>query len=111
LKPITLPAAARIEWRNGGADPHLTVAIEAHATTTGLHLLVDSTDIKMLGEGEWKIKKHGAVKGNPIFPSCGNRKFPTRSCFSLLRTDETGLQFLFQSVRIAADIQCDGMMQ
>ena len=25
-----------------------------------LHLLVDSTGIKMLGEGEWKTKKHGA---------------------------------------------------
>lgn len=39
---------------------HLAVTIEAQATTTGLHLLVDSTDIKMLGEGEWKTKKHGA---------------------------------------------------
>lgn len=29
-------------------------------TTTGLHLLVDSTGIKMLGGGEWKTKKHGA---------------------------------------------------
>ncbi|EKU83642.1 hypothetical protein HMPREF9710_00821 [Massilia timonae CCUG 45783] len=25
-----------------------------------MHLLVDSTGIKMLGEGEWKTKKHGA---------------------------------------------------
>ena len=25
----------------------------------GLHLLVDSTGIKFLGEGEWKCKKHG----------------------------------------------------
>jgi len=25
-----------------------------------LHLLVDSTGIKMPGEGEWKTKKHGA---------------------------------------------------
>jgi hypothetical protein len=25
-----------------------------------LHLLVDSTGIKMMGEGEWKVKKHGA---------------------------------------------------
>jgi hypothetical protein len=39
---------------------HLAVTIEAHTTTTGLHLLVDSTGIKMLGEGEWKTKKHGA---------------------------------------------------
>jgi hypothetical protein len=39
---------------------HLAVTITANATTTGLHLLVDSTGIKMLGEGEWKTKKHGA---------------------------------------------------
>jgi hypothetical protein len=39
---------------------HLAVSIEARPTTTGLHLLVDSTGIKMLGEGEWKTKKHGA---------------------------------------------------
>ena len=38
----------------------LQVAIEVAPTTTGLHLLVDSTGIKMLGEGEWKTKKHGA---------------------------------------------------
>jgi hypothetical protein len=25
-----------------------------------VHLLVDSTGIKMMGEGEWKVKKHGA---------------------------------------------------
>ncbi|QJE03650.1 IS5 family transposase (plasmid) [Massilia forsythiae] len=39
---------------------HLSVMIEAQPTTTRLHLLVDSTGIKMLGEGEWKTKKHGA---------------------------------------------------
>ncbi|MFS0754470.1 IS5 family transposase [Noviherbaspirillum sp. 1P10PC] len=38
----------------------LQVAIEVAPTTIGLHLLVDSTGIKMLGEGEWKTKKHGA---------------------------------------------------
>jgi hypothetical protein len=39
---------------------HLSVTIGAQPTTTGLHLLVNSTGIKMLGEGEWKTKKHGA---------------------------------------------------
>jgi hypothetical protein len=39
---------------------HLAVTIGARPTTTGLHLLVDSTGIKILGEGEWKTKKHGA---------------------------------------------------
>jgi hypothetical protein len=38
----------------------LAVTIGAQPTTAGLHLLVDSTGIKMLGEGEWKTKKHGA---------------------------------------------------
>jgi len=38
----------------------LHVAIGAVPTTTGMHLLVDSTGIKMLGEGEWKTKKHGS---------------------------------------------------
>jgi len=37
---------------------HLSVTIAAQPTTTGLHLLVDSTG--MLGEGEWKTRKHGA---------------------------------------------------
>jgi hypothetical protein len=38
----------------------LTVQITARRSQGGLHLLVDSTGIKMLGEGEWKTKKHGA---------------------------------------------------
>ena len=38
----------------------LPVTISARPSTAGLHLLVDSTGIKMLGEGEWKTKKHGA---------------------------------------------------
>lgn len=39
---------------------YLAVTITANKTTSGLHLLVDSTGIKMLGEGEWKTKKHGS---------------------------------------------------
>jgi len=39
---------------------HLTATITANPTTTGLHLLGDSTGIKMSGEREWKTKKHGA---------------------------------------------------
>jgi IS5 family transposase len=38
----------------------LKVIIPARQSQGGLHLLVDSTGIKMLGEGEWKTKKHGA---------------------------------------------------
>ena len=35
----------------------LTVVMPYRASREGLHLLVDSTGIKMLGEGEWKRKK------------------------------------------------------
>jgi len=38
----------------------LTVSLASRASAGGLHLLVDSTGIKMMGEGEWKTRKHGA---------------------------------------------------
>lgn len=38
----------------------LIVNIPYRPSSQGLHLLVDSTGIKILGEGEWKTKKHGA---------------------------------------------------
>jgi hypothetical protein len=38
----------------------LTVALGGRPSSGGLHLLVDSTGIKMMGEGEWKTRKHGA---------------------------------------------------
>ena len=39
---------------------HLQVNISYRPNPNGLHLLVDSTVVKTLGEGEWKTKKHGA---------------------------------------------------
>ena len=39
---------------------HLQVTLTHQRSNGVLHLLVDSTGIKMLGEGEWKRKKHGA---------------------------------------------------
>ena len=38
----------------------LRVQLSYRPSTSPLHLLVDSTGIKFLGEGEWKRKKHGA---------------------------------------------------
>ena len=38
----------------------LRVQLPYRASTNALDLLVDSTGIKFLGEGEWKRKKHGA---------------------------------------------------
>lgn len=37
----------------------LDVQVPYRSSQAGLHLLVDSTGIKFLGEGEWKCKKHG----------------------------------------------------
>lgn len=38
----------------------LSVAIATRRSSAGLHLLIGRTGVKMLGEGEWKTKKHGA---------------------------------------------------
>jgi hypothetical protein len=40
---------------------HLSMAIGVQPTMTGLHFLVNSTGIKMLGEDEWKTKKMGLL--------------------------------------------------
>ncbi|CAP02956.1 transposase of ISAba7, IS5 family (plasmid) [Acinetobacter baumannii SDF] len=37
---------------------HIDIAISYQQSRDGLHLLVDSTGLKFLGEGEWKRKKH-----------------------------------------------------
>ncbi len=39
---------------------HIDIAISYQKSGDGLNLLVDSTGLKFLGEGEWKRKKHGA---------------------------------------------------
>ncbi len=40
----------------------LQVHVPYRSSQAGLHLLVDSTGIKFLGEGEWKCKKHGTER-------------------------------------------------
>ena len=40
----------------------LTVTIPYRARSGPLHLVIDSTGLKVLGEGEWKVRKHGADK-------------------------------------------------
>src|SRR5690606_10342788 len=37
---------------------HIDIAISYQKSSDGLHLLMDSTGMKFLGEGEWKRKKH-----------------------------------------------------
>jgi hypothetical protein len=44
----------------------LTVAMAyRRSDAEGLHLLIDSTGLKRLGEGEWKANKHGADYRRP----------------------------------------------
>jgi hypothetical protein len=40
----------------------LTVSIPYRPSTGALHLLVDSTGIKAMGEGEWSCRKHGVSR-------------------------------------------------
>ena len=37
---------------------HIDIQINYEKSCNGLHLLIDSTGLKFLGEGEWKRKKH-----------------------------------------------------
>ena len=37
---------------------HIDIVISYQKSRDGLHLLVDTTGLKFLGEGEWKRKKH-----------------------------------------------------
>ena len=39
------------------------LAVSLHRTATGpLHLVLDSTGLKVFGEGEWKVRQHGYTK-------------------------------------------------
>jgi hypothetical protein len=40
----------------------LTVTIPCHPRSGALHLLIDSTGIKAMGEGEWSTRKHGVSR-------------------------------------------------
>ncbi|HET6569233.1 MAG TPA: IS5 family transposase [Rhodothermales bacterium] len=40
----------------------LTVAIARRMPERGLHLVIDSTGLKVFGEGEWKVRQHGYAK-------------------------------------------------
>ena len=62
----SLTKLANLDWRVpdfstlSKRQKDLVVDIPYRRPEGGLHLLVDSTGIKILGEGEWKTKKHGA---------------------------------------------------
>jgi hypothetical protein len=41
---------------------HLNIPIKIRRRKEGIHLVVDSTGVKVYGEGEWKVRKHGWSK-------------------------------------------------
>ncbi len=42
---------------------HLNVSLSTHAQKgESLHLVIDSTGLKIFGEGEWKVRQHGVIK-------------------------------------------------
>ena len=59
---------AKLDWSVPGYSTlcrrqnDLTVTIPCRPSTSALHLLVDSTGIKAMGEGEWSCRKHGASR-------------------------------------------------
>ena len=56
----------------------LDVQVPYQRSPAGLHLQVDSTGIKFLGEGEWKCKKHG-MRAGASGESCTSALMP-RHC-------------------------------
>jgi len=56
-KPFDIPNYTTLSRRNIGLRLHL------RKTTKGItDIVVDSTGLKVYGEGEWKVRKHGASK-------------------------------------------------
>jgi hypothetical protein len=55
---VTVPDYSSLAKRAGSLSTNLGVARRGGA----IHLVVDSTGLKVFGEGEWKVRKHGPGK-------------------------------------------------
>ena len=56
--PISVPNYTTISRR----QKSLQVALERYKKEASLHIVVDSTGLKVFGEGEWKVRQHGYSK-------------------------------------------------
>jgi hypothetical protein len=56
--PITVPDYSTISRRQKGIE----VILERYKKGGSLHIVVDSTGLKVFGEGEWKVRQHGYSK-------------------------------------------------
>ena len=56
---LPVPSYSTLSRRSGGLD----VAIQKRASVgQSLHVVIDSTGLKVFGEGEWKVRQHGYSK-------------------------------------------------
>jgi IS5 family transposase len=63
LMQLALPVPDYTTLCRRRQSAQMSVAATASAPTSrGLHLVVDSTGLKIYGEGEWKVRKHGWCK-------------------------------------------------
>jgi len=56
---VEVPTYATLSRRQGLLNPTLELKLNSDEA---IHLLVDSTGLKVYGEGEWKVRQHGAGK-------------------------------------------------
>jgi hypothetical protein len=58
--PLPVPDYTTLCRRRQSISP--SVAASAKPASGGIHLVVDATGLKIYGEGEWKVRKHGWCK-------------------------------------------------
>jgi len=55
MNGLMAPTYSTLSRRQGS----LAVAVPVKPIRKPMHLVVDSTGLKVYGEGEWKVRKHG----------------------------------------------------
>lgn len=56
--PLVIPSYSQICRRQQG----MTIDLSASSKNSAIHVVVDSTGLKVFGEGEWKVRQHGYSK-------------------------------------------------
>lgn len=55
---LSVPHYTRLSRRQGDID----IVVQQQALTTATHAVLDSTGLKLYGQGEWHVRQHGASK-------------------------------------------------
>jgi len=59
MEQLKVPSYSQIQRRGKGLKVNIQVRKESKGS---LHVVIDSTGLKVFGEGEWKVRKHGWTK-------------------------------------------------